>query len=310
MKSLIVPLILLIAVQTVAANTIVVTIPDFRPIAKAIAGDDFEVVSLIPPGSDPHAFTLSVEDVEKLRGADLIVLANSKFFDFEAKIAKEFSNVVDFDDYNPKLLDFPGYPSNLHGYWMLPENAVKIAKAIKDRLAEKYPNNRDYFEKNYEIFVDRVEEALKESRQIASEEEGKEYVAMVPGVCYTASSLGIKIGAVVISEGAGIASGKELQEIKRGLESGKYSGIILPEFMKGSRGEEIAKELVEGSNAKIAWVKFSVGDTAYDVLVISNAARIAYAAGECEGGSRVLVYLLSAVAVLEALLIAFVMVRR
>ncbi len=309
MKSLIVPLILLIAVQTVAANTIVVTIPDFRPIAKAVAGDEFEVVSLIPPGSDPHSFTLSVEDVEKLRNADLIVLANSEFFDFEAKITKEFSNVVDFEDYNAVLTDFPGYPSNPHGYWMLPENAVRIAKAIKDRLEEEYPDKRDYFEKNYEIFVDRVEEALKEARDIASEEEGKEYVAMVPGVCYTASSLGIKIGAVVISEGAGIASGKELQEIKHGLESGKYSGIILPEFMKGSRGEEIAKELVKGSGAKIAWVKFSVGDTAYDVLVISNAARIAYAAGECESNDRTLLYLLSTLTVFEALLIALLMVR-
>ena len=310
MRPLLILLMLILAVQVVGANTIVVTIPDFRPIAEAIAGDDFEVVSLIPPGADPHSVTLSVEDVEKLVSADVIVLANSNFFDFEAKIAEEFGNVVDFDDYNATLLDFPGYPSNPHGYWMLPENAIRIAKAIKDRLEERYPDKRDYFERNYEVFVDRVGEALKEARQIASEEEGKQYVAMVPGVCYTASSLGIKIGAVVISEGAGISSGKEREEIKRGLESGEYEGIILPEFMKGSRGEEIAKELVKGSNAKIAWVKFSAGDTAYDVLVISNAARIAYAGGACESNNRGVVYLLSAVAVLEALLIAFGMVRR
>lgn len=139
MRPLLILLMLILAVQVVAANTIVVTIPDFKPIAEAIAGDDFEVVSLIPPGSDPHSFTLSVEDVEKLGSADVIVLANSNFFDFEAKIAEEFGNVVDFDDYNATLLDFPGYPSNPHGYWMLPENAIRIAKAIKDRLEERYP---------------------------------------------------------------------------------------------------------------------------------------------------------------------------
>ncbi len=310
MKGFVLFFILVLIVQTATANTIVVTIPDFKPIAEAVAGKNFEVVSLIPPGSDPHAFTLSVEDIEKLRKADLIVLANSRFFDFEAKIAQEFTKVVDFDDYSPELIDFPGYPSNPHGYWMLPENAIKIAKAIKDKLEESYPERKDYFERNYETFVSRVEESLREAREIASGEVGKVYVAMVPGVCYTASALGIKIDAVLISEGAGIASGRELQMIRDGLKTGKYRGIILPEFMKGGKGEDMARELVKGTDAKLAWVKFSSGDIAYDSMLISNAARIAYASGECEGSNGLLIYMLSALAVLEALLIAFLLVRR
>jgi ABC-type Zn uptake system ZnuABC Zn-binding protein ZnuA len=206
--------VLILLTGVVEGSTIVVTVPDFKPIVEAVAGDEFEVYTLLPPGSDPHSFSLSYEDLEKLRKADLIVLANSELLDFEAKISQEFPNTVDFEDYDALLLDFPGFESNLHGYWMLPENALGIARAVKDRLVEMYPNKKDQFEENYEDFVRRVEEASIEAKKIAETESGKRYVAMVPGVCYIAETYGIKISAVLISEGAGVVSAKELTEIK------------------------------------------------------------------------------------------------
>lgn len=311
MRSVVIVFLLLAVIQTTGAETIVVTIPDFKPIVEAVAGEGFEVVTLLPQGSDPHEFSLSIEDLEKLRNADLIVLANSHFFEFEAKISREFTNTLDFDDYNVKLYDFPGFPSNLHGYWMLPENGIGIARAVVESLSEMYPEKKDQFERNYEIFVDRVEDAVKEARKIVSGEEGKKYVAMVPGVCYIAKSLNITIVAVVISEGSGIASAKELSEVKNRLESGEYRGIIAPEFMKYGKGGEMAKELVRGSRAKIAWVKFSQGDSAYDTMLISNAAKIAYSSESFEFscGTSQLLYILAILCVLEALLIAHLMVR-
>lgn len=310
MRSMIIVFLLLATMQTTGAETIVVTIPDFKPIIEAVAGEGFEVVTLLPQGSDPHEFSLSIEDLDELRNADLIVLANSHFFEFEAKISREFANTLDFDDYNVKLYDFPGFPSNLHGYWMLPENGIGIARAVMERLSEMHPEKKDQFERNYEIFVSRVEDAVKEARKIVSGEEGK-YVAMVPGVCYIAESLNITIAAVVISEGSGIASAKELSEVKNRLESGEYRGIIAPEFMKYGKGGEMAKELVRGSRAKIAWVKFSQGDSAYDTTLISNAARIAYSSERFEFSCETsqLLYILAILCVLEALVIAHLMVR-
>ncbi len=309
MRKIIVIVFLLAAIQTVSAGTIVVTISDFKPIVEAVAGEDFEVIALLPQGSDPHEFSLSVDDLDKLRKADLIVLANSHFFEFEAKISREFSNLVDFDDYGVKLYDFPGYPSNLHGYWMLPENGIRIARAVMEKLAEKYPEKKEQFERNYEIFVSRVKEAVKEAGRIAADERGKRYVAMVPGVCYIAKSLNITVSAIVISEGSGIASTKELLEIKRKLENGEYAGVIAPEFMKYGKGGELAKELLKGTEAKMAWVKFSQGDSAYDTMIISNAARIAYSSGSCERSDHALLYILATLCVLEAILIVYLRVR-
>ncbi len=198
MRAVIFAVLTLFLLSTAEASTIVVTVPDFEPIVEAVAGDDFEVYSLLPPGSDPHAFSLTVEDIEKLRNSNLIVLANSKLLDFEAKIAREFPNTLDFGNYNPKLYSFPGFENNPHGYWMLPENAIGIAKAVKNRLSEMYPEKKAQFEENFRVFVERVEEAEKEARRIAEGETGKKYVAMVPGVCYIAETYNVSVAAVLI----------------------------------------------------------------------------------------------------------------
>ncbi|WP_456330087.1 metal ABC transporter solute-binding protein, Zn/Mn family [Archaeoglobus sp.] len=300
----------LLLISTAEASTIVVTVADFKPIVEAVAGEEFEVYSLLPPGSDPHVFSLTVEDVERLKSAELIVLANSELLDFEKKIAREFPNTLDFEDYNAKLYDFPGFEKNLHGYWMLPENAIGIAKAVKNRLSEMYPAKEEQFEENYKAFVERVEEAEKEAKKIAEGEAEKKYVAMVPGVCYIAKTYDLSVAAVLISEGAGAASAKELTEIREKLNKGEYRGIIVPEFMKGGKGEELAEELVKGTNARIAWVKFSSGDVAYDTMLISNAARIAYATSHSECSSDSMwIYVLSVLCIVEALIIAVIKVR-
>ncbi len=290
----------------VANATIIVTIPDFKPIVKAVVGDKDNVVSLLPPGSDPHEFSLSGKDLEMLKNAKLIVLADSNLFGFEKKISENFKNTIDFSDYNVKLEDFPGYKENPHGYWLKPENALAIANAVKLRLEKIYPQYKDYFERNYEIFAERVKNAEKEAKKIAGDLKGKKFVAMVPGVCYIASSLDIKVAYVLMTEGSGFVSGKELREIKDELKRGEIEGILVPEFMKGTKGGEIAETLSKETGCRIAWVKFSSGDVSYDTMLISNAARIAYSSHACKGSDRNAIYILSILCVFEGALI-FVM---
>lgn len=301
-------LVLLMFLYPASAGSIVVTVSDFKPIVKAIAGEDFDVVSLLPPAANPHEFSLSVDDLKELRRAELIVLANSNFFDFEAKISKEFTNVLDFNDYNARLYDCAEFSSNPHGYWMLPENAVSIAKAVADRLSEMHPEKREQFEENYRIFRDRVENAVKEANEMVRGERGK-YVALVPGVCYIARSLNLTIAAIVISEGAA-ENAQKLAEIREKLKNGEYKGIIAPEFMKYGKGGEMARELVKDTKAKLSWVKFSQGDTAYDIMLISNAASIVYSESCVNNNKSQMVYALAVFSVIEALIIALLVVRR
>ncbi len=303
-------ILLIIAIYLIypANGIIVVTISDFKPIVKAIVGDKDKVVSLLPRGSDPHEFSLSGKDIELLKKAKLIILANSELFGFEKKISEDFANTIDFKDYDVELEDFANYKKNPHGYWLKPENGLAIANAVRKKLSEIYPQYKDYFNENYRIFVERVKNAEEEARKIAEDVKGKEFVAMVPGVCYIASSLNLKIDYILMTEGAGFVSGKELREIKDKLKSGRIYGILVPEFMKGTKGGEIAESLSKETGCRIAWLKFASGDVDYDTMIISNAARIAYSSPQCRGESGS-VYILSILCVAEAAIIFIMRLR-
>ncbi len=311
MKRLLIVLLLFVFVQPVLAKPlVVVTIPDFKPIVAAVGGAKIEVKSLLKPNTDPHAFSLNSKDIELLERAKLIVLANSHILGFEAKIKKDFKNVLDIDDYNVTLNSFPGYPSDPHGYWLKPENAIKIAKAVEMKLCKLFPNDVKYFENNYDTFVKNVRDAEKEAKEIAKDVAGKKCVAMVPGVCYIASSVGMNVSVVLMSEGSGFVSGKVLSEVKSKLTSGEYWGIIVPDFMKNAKGGEIAEELARETHCHIAYVKFSSGDISYEVLILANAARIAYAPKISENkGNTMYLYITSILCLLEAGIILFMKVR-
>ncbi len=295
-------LLLLSAIEVAVAEkpVIVVTVSDLKPIVESVAGNYYDVRSLLPPGSDPHHFSLSGEDVEMLKKAEIIVLANSDLLSFERKIKEEFPDrVLDFPDYHAKLEDFPGYKKNPHGYWLEPENAVAIARAVAKRISENHPEMKEEVDLRLKLFREDVEDAAREARNIVGDLRGEKFVAMVPGVCYIASSLNLTVAAVMLSEGSGFVSGSELEKIKDGLKSGEYEGIIVPEFMKGTKGGEVAEQLCSDAGCRVAYVKFSTGDS-YVATLIVNAARISYSEIPEKPERPYLLYLLASLCLLQA----------
>ncbi|MFP7761744.1 zinc ABC transporter substrate-binding protein AztC [Marisediminicola sp. LYQ85] len=52
---------------------IVVTTNILGDIVQEVAADEFEVVTLMPPGADPHSFEISAQEAARMRAADLLV---------------------------------------------------------------------------------------------------------------------------------------------------------------------------------------------------------------------------------------------
>ncbi len=50
------------------------TLPLFEEFAKAAGKENVEVISLIPPGADPHTYELTPEDIQKMAGIDFFFL--------------------------------------------------------------------------------------------------------------------------------------------------------------------------------------------------------------------------------------------
>jgi len=240
---------------------VLVSVSDFLPIVKAVGGSFVDVSSILPPGSDPHSFYITQETVKQIENAELIVLADSHLLSYESNIKANYpeKEYLDFDDYNATLCSFPGYEKNPHGYWLKYENAIAIAEKVRDALSEIYPEKRDYFNSSFVHFQQQLKNAEDDIIKMEKERGtyGKTFVASVPGVCYILQNAGMKVGAILMAEGSGFASGKEIKDIEDKLRSGEYSGIVVPEFMENAKAGEISKQMAEDTGSSVIYVKFS-----------------------------------------------------
>lgn len=247
------------------AVNVVVSVSDFIPIVKAVGGSFVEVASILPPGSDPHSFYITQDTVKQIESADLLVLADSHLLSYEANIKENYpeKKYLDFDDYNATLDSFPGYEANPHGYWLKFDNALAIAEKIRDELSEMRPSESEYFNSSFARFELDVTGAIDDIRHISEERGiyGTKVVAAVPGVCYAVQNSGMEVGAVLMAEGSGFASGKEIGDIEDRLKNGEYGGIVVPEFMEEAKAGEIANQIASDTGAKVAYVKFSMADS-------------------------------------------------
>lgn len=283
MKVVFVTIILLVITIPVSAIDVVCSLPDFMPIVKAIGKDEVNVTSIMPPGTDPHSFTVTKSTMDNIKNSDLILLANSKLLHFEEKIKENYKykclDFGDYEKYGASLDSFPKYNKNPHGYWLKLENGIAIAKAVKDALSSISPQNKDFFGRNLELFIREVENSKNVTREIVEEEglENKSCVAIVPGVCYIIQNMGVDVGDVLLGEELGFASGKEIAKVEEKLKSSEYCCIVLPEFMKNSKAGEIARQMSEDTGKPVVYVKFIMAskDDSYTALHYKNLIRFA-----------------------------------
>jgi ABC-type Zn uptake system ZnuABC Zn-binding protein ZnuA len=312
------PLVLLsfpLLIHSASALEVVCTNPDFVPIVKEIGGSEVSVSSIIPPGSDPHSFSLSKSDMDRLRNSDLIVLTNSDLFSFEKKIKAEYAEkVLDFEDYSAegaRLDDFPNFRNNPHGYWLKIENSISIARAIEKKLAERLPEKKDHFGKNLELYERELLDLKVASEAIKRDAGNASCLATIPGVSYVIENAGLGVGAILLGEGLGFASGKEYAEIQERLRSNEISCIVVPESMKKSKAGEIAEQLSRDSGRPVVYVKFVVGsqEMRYAEIQVYNLMAFAKAFTSREKCApergHTLQYILLLMVALEAAVIVF-----
>lgn len=269
--------------QTGGILKVAVTLPDIVPIVKTIGGDNIEIFEVMPPGADPHGYTLTADAITNIENCDLIVYGNSDFFGFEKSLSEAVTGIdsidwVDYERLGATLTDFPGYESNPHGFWLDFDNAKAIAGVISDALVS---HGFDIYvvRHNVHYFFKEIDAIDASGRELFSElgRERSTWAAMVPGVLYTIDNLGLEVGGVVFTEGVGFASGADLFDMENSLRDGEYAGLVCPLSMKNAKPGEIAEQLSLDTGAPVCYVKFldSKADDSFLAQASYNAGAMA-----------------------------------
>jgi len=159
---------------------VVGTTEDLGSLAREIGGDKVTVDSLGKGYQDPHFVEAKPSFILKLVNADLLIAVGRELEigwlpplitqSRNSKIQPGAPGYLDAS-LTVRILEIPQgqitramgdvHPLGNPHYWLDPNNGRLIAQAIRDKLSELRPNDRDYFAQRYVDFDKRLADAEK-----------------------------------------------------------------------------------------------------------------------------------------------------
>lgn len=241
-------------------ETLAVSIPPLKWLVEKIAGDGFNVISIVQPNANHELFEPNPEDLKKLENSKLFFTYN--LLGFEKKISESLNNnsnkVVNVLNKvkESELLEGHDHDEDGHSHsgeskghaeetdphvWFSLGLMPKAAAEIKDSLIAAYPEKKDMFEKNYENFLEELSKFRAEIERKMASKTKKSYIIYHPALNYFRKDYKVEEVAVEYE-------GKEptARQIKDIIEEAKEHNISLilvqPQFPKQSI-EIISKEI-------------------------------------------------------------------
>ncbi|WP_400244054.1 metal ABC transporter solute-binding protein, Zn/Mn family [Niallia sp. JL1B1071] len=148
--------------------TIVTTIAQIAEPMSVIGGDKVEVKSLMGPGVDPHLYTATQGDIQKMEDADIIFYSG---LHLEANMVKVFAEigktrpVLAIGEVNPeeKLLKDEEGAIDPH-IWFDIDLWKESLDAATSELKKALPDDSDYFEKNKQAYFKKLDTLKEEAK--------------------------------------------------------------------------------------------------------------------------------------------------
>jgi len=160
---------------------VITTTEDLAALAREVGGDRVEVESIARGYQDPHFVEAKPSFILKLSRADLLIVVGLQLEigwvqplitqSRNARIQVGTRGYLDVSQY-AEILDIPTgtitramgdvHPLGNPHYWLDPANGRRIAEAIRDKLSQLQPQDKDYFQQRYDDFSRRLDEAEQE----------------------------------------------------------------------------------------------------------------------------------------------------
>ncbi len=184
------------------ANVITVSILPQQTFIKKIAGDDFEVNVLIPPGSSPAAYTLLPSQLKDISHSAIWFRIGYIGFEhsWKDKIAQANSNmkVVNISEGLDLIADkIEQHGDHVHidgvdpHVWLSPIMVKKMSQRILDELISLKPEKTATYQENYLRFVKECDELNNELKNKLKAYEGRKFIVFHPSLSYYAREYGL-----------------------------------------------------------------------------------------------------------------------
>jgi zinc transport system substrate-binding protein len=183
------------------SKIISVSIAPFKYFVEEIAGKNFEVNVMVPAGSNPHIYEPYPDQINKLRQS--VAYISNGYLGFEMTWLERFYEL----NRNMKKLSLgdcidPIKPEHQHEgdhsesadphYWVSPLCAMKISSSVREFLVELDPSNREQYDENYKILLEKIKEVDAMAKDLSLSKGKRVFMIYHPNLGYLARDYGLE----------------------------------------------------------------------------------------------------------------------
>lgn len=229
----------------------------FHPVSelvKMIAGDKFEVKTIIKTSEEPHSFELTSQAIKDLNGASLIAYNGAgmeSFIDDLKDNVKDDDKFLDLSD-GLTLLDSSKEGSDMASInphtWLSIKNAKVMVDNIYRKLSSMDPDNEKYYKENLNMALKKFDDLDKKFTDELAKVKDKEkyFVVSHAAFNYLADDYGLKQVAVTGISPEEEPSAKDLKTIADFVKEKNIKTI----FFEGKATPKVAETLAKNTGTK------------------------------------------------------------
>lgn len=223
-------------------------------IVKMIAGDKFEVKTIIKTSEEPHSFELTSQAIKDLNGASLIAYNGAgmeSFIDDLKDNVKDDDKFLDLSD-GLTLLDSSKEGSDMASInphtWLSIKNAKVMVDNIYRKLSSMDPDNEKYYKENLDMALKKFDDLDKKFTDELAKVKDKEkyFVVSHAAFNYLADDYGLKQVAVTGISPEEEPSAKDLKTIADFVKEKNIKTI----FFEGKATPKVAETLAKNTGTK------------------------------------------------------------
>ncbi|PUB09858.1 metal ABC transporter solute-binding protein, Zn/Mn family [Paenisporosarcina sp. OV554] len=249
------------------ALTVYTTVYPLTYFTQRIGGENVQVKSIYPAGSNEHTFEPTQKDMMALADADLFFYIGLGLEGFVDNAKKTLANedltmiatadaVSDeeiavsevHEDDHAEEEGHEGHEDHDHGgidphLWISPQLSVHLAASIKDSLIEKDPDNKETYTKNYDVLVNDLKQLDLDYKEMANASNNKTFFVSHAAFGYLAGTYGLEQVAIAGLNSQDEPSQKELTELVKLAKSMKINTILFEQNISSNLTKVIQNEI-------------------------------------------------------------------
>ncbi|MDD4109666.1 MAG: zinc ABC transporter substrate-binding protein [Prolixibacteraceae bacterium] len=181
---------------------VTVSIIPQKTFVEKIAGSDFDINVLIPPGASPATYTILPSQLKSIsRSLVWFRIGHIGFeYSWKDKIGQANKNMLIVDlsqgiDLIADMQEQHGDHIHIDGIdphiWLSPELVKKMSLRIAEVLIELNPDKKDVYTENYRKFKQEIEQLDMDIKNALKEYKGKHFLTFHPSLGYYAREYGL-----------------------------------------------------------------------------------------------------------------------